>query len=263
MQGESGISESRPDKIKPMNQETLQFLLKLNRDFYNAYAQSFSSTRYTVQPGIRQLLPQLMKAENLLDLGCGNGNLAQALIDAGFTGTYLGVDNSLSLIQDAKKAIPKHKADQFSFRQLDLSAQLETLLNHSGFNAIACFAVIHHFPADAYLNRFFEFARQNLAMSGKFYLSTWQVKNNRRLSTRIQPWSLLEVDPKELSEDDLLLDWRADPSMPPHYRYVRHYDSVALTTAGFSTDLILKDEFFSDGKEGDLALYQIWNKPTA
>ena len=246
-----------------MNQETLQFLLKLNRDFYNAYAQSFSSTRYTVQPGIRQLLPQLMKAENLLDLGCGNGNLAQALIDAGFTGTYLGVDDSLSLIQDAKKAIPKQKADQFSFRQLDLSAQLENLLNHSVFDAIACFAVIHHFPADPYLNMFFEFARQSLAMYGKFYLSTWQVKNNRRLSTRIQPWSVVEVDPQNLSEDDLLLDWRADPSQPPYYRYVRHYDSAALTTSGLSNDLTLENEFFSDGKEGDLALYQIWNKPTA
>ena len=130
-----------------MKQETLQFLLNLNRDFYDAYAQSFSSTRYTIQPGIRQLLPQLLKAENLLDLGCGNGNLAQALIKAGFTGTYLGVDNSLSLIQDAKKAIPENKAYQFSFRQVDLSAQLENLSDQSDFDAVTCFAVIHHFPA--------------------------------------------------------------------------------------------------------------------
>jgi hypothetical protein len=38
---------------------------------------------------------------------------------------------------------------------------------------------------------------------------------------------------------------------------------VALTTAGLSSGLILENEFFSDGKEGDLALYQVWNKPTA
>lgn len=263
MQAESGSRQSTPDKIKPMKQETLQFLLNLNRDFYDAYAQSFSSTRYTIQPGIRQLLPQLLKAENLLDLGCGNGNLAQALIKAGFTGTYLGVDNSLSLIQDAKKAIPENKAYQFSFRQVDLSAQLENLSDQSDFDAVTCFAVIHHFPADPYLNMFFEFARKSLAIGGTFYLSTWQVKNNKRLSARIQPWSLIEVDSRDLNEDDLLLDWRADPTQPPHYRYVRHYDSVALTAAGLSSGLVLENEFFSDGKEGDLALYQVWNKPKA
>ena len=209
------------------------------------------------------MLLQLLKAENLLDLGCGNGNLSQALIDAGFTGTYLGVDNSLSLLEDARRAIPKNKANQFSFRQFDLSAQLETLLNHSGFDAVTCFAVIHHFPAAQYLNMFFKFACQNLSRGGKFYLSTWQVKNNKRLSARIQPWSLVEVDSQDLNEDDLLLDWRADPTQPPHYRYVRHYDSLALTAAGLSSGLVLENEFFSDGKEGDLALYQVWNKPKA
>lgn len=262
MRGESGIRSSTPDKIKLMKQETLDFLRNLNREFYDAYAQSFSSTRYMVQPGIRRLLPQLLNSENLLDLGCGNGNLAQALLEAGFAGNYLGVDNSLSLLQNAKKAIPEDKTDRFSFRQVDLSTQLENLSDLSGFDAIACFAVIHHFPADPYLARFFEFTRQSLAMGGKFYLSTWQVKNNRRLGTRIQPWSLLEVDPQELSEDDLLLDWRADPSQPPHYRYVHHYDSETIKKTGLAIGLNLEEEFYSDGKEGDLALYHVWNKPT-
>jgi hypothetical protein len=99
-------------------------------------------------------------------------------------------------------------------------------------------------------------------MGGKYYLSTWQVKNNIRLSTRIQPWSVLEINLQGLSENDLLLDWRADPNQPLHYRYVHHYNSQTLIEAGLSAGLKLEEEFFSDGKEGDLALYQVWNKPT-
>lgn len=246
-----------------MNQETQDFLLKLNQNFYDTYAKSFSSTRYSIQPGICRLLPQLLNSENLLDLGCGNGNLAQALIKAGFTGHYLGIDNSLSLLQDAKRAIPENKTDQFLFRKVDLSAQIENLSTQSDFDAITCFAVIHHFPVEPYLNSFFKFARKSLVMGGKFYLSTWQVKNNRRLSTRIQPWSILQENLQGLSENDLLLDWHADPSQQPRYRYVHHYDSNTLTATGISVGFKLEDEFFSDGKEGDLALYQVWNKPTA
>ena len=243
-----------------MKQETLDFLLNLNRDFYDAYAQSFSSTRYSIQPGIRRLLPHLLTSENVLDLGCGNGNLANALLDAGFPGRYLGVDNSLSLLTDANNLISGIERERFTFKQVDLSAQFEALPDHPGFDAISCFAVIHHFPIDPDLDRFFEFAAQSLKPGGKLIFSTWQVKNSQRLSNRIQPWSVLSVDDQDFSENDLLLDWRADPSQPPRYRYVHHYDSETLTKAGKKTGLILEEEFFSDGKEGDLALYQVWGK---
>jgi len=243
-----------------MKQETLEFLLNLNRDFYDAYAKSFSSTRYSIQPGIRRLLPQLLKSQNLLDLGCGNGNLAKVLLETGFSGLYLGVDNSSSLLEDAVEAIPEEERDRFTFRQVDLSAPFEALSDQPGYDAIACFAVIHHFPLDPYLVRFFEFVERNLTPGGILLFSTWQVKNSQRLSNRIQPWSALNIDGSEFSEDDLLLDWRADPNQPLHYRYVHHYDAEILTKTGVSTGLKLGEEFFSDGKEGDLALYQAWRK---
>ncbi|MFA5611817.1 MAG: class I SAM-dependent methyltransferase [Anaerolineaceae bacterium] len=244
-----------------MKQETLNLLLQLNREFYDGYAKSFSSTRYAIQPGIRRLLPGLLQSENLLDLGCGNGSLAKALLEENYAGRYLGVDNSASLLNDAVAVIPEGKKDQFSFRQIDLSAETHAKTIQPGFDAIVCFAVIQHFPVDPYLQRFFEFAAENLNDAGRFYLSTWHVKHNLRLSSRIQPWSVVGLDQEELSEEDLLLDWRAEPALPPRYRYVHHYDSDSLRQAGQKTGLQLVKEFYSDGKEGDLALYQVWEKP--
>lgn len=256
---------SRPErgKIIVMNPETIEFLLNLNRDFYDTYAKSFSSSRFTIQPGIRRLVPQLLEVDSILDLGCGNGNLAKVLVDQGFKGAYLGLDNSLSLLQEAKKYLPEKVSDRFVFRQADLSALFDTLPQQADINVITCFAVIHHFPAKPFLDQFFRFAAQTLKENGRLFLSTWQVKNNQRLRGRIKPWSTFVLNDADFSEDDLLLDWRADPSQPTRFRYVHHYDSVELRESGFSAGLILEDEFYADGKEGNLALYQVWQKPSS
>lgn len=236
------------------------YLLKLNQSFYDGYAQSFSSTRYSIQPGIQKLLPSLLQKQSILDLGCGNGNFAKALALASFTGNYIGTDDSLGLLHDAQRSIPPQNTSQYSFFQADLASQLPTLLPKTHFDGIVTFAVLHHFPQTPYMEQFFTFAKTHLLPGGKFYLSCWQVKNNLRLRNRIQDWSIVDLDPTIMDENDLLLDWRAEPNQPPRYRYVRHYDETTLQNAGRNAGLTLKDQFYSDGKEGNLALYQLWQK---
>lgn len=243
-----------------MNTETLNKLLKINQDFYNGYAESFSSSRYSIQPGIKKLLPQLLNAESILDLGCGNGNLAKVLAQEGFKGRYLGVDNSPALLNDGFAAIAESERARFKFQQVDLAKDFNFLDKNGPFEAIVSFAVIHHFPAEPYLKRFFDFATQNLHPDGIFAFSCWQVKNSARHQNRILPWSTLEIEQHELSADDLLLDWRADPKQAALYRYVHHYTEEVLDNAGNKSGLTKSNQAFSDGKEGDLALYQVWKK---
>ena len=97
-----------------MDTETLNKLLKINQDFYNGYAKSFSTSRYSIQPGIKKLFPNLLKSESILDLGCGNGNLAKALVQEGFKGRYLGVDNSPALLNDGFATIPEAERADFN-----------------------------------------------------------------------------------------------------------------------------------------------------
>lgn len=243
-----------------MDEKTQQFLLSLNQNFYEGYAKSFSSSRYSIQPGIRQLLPDMLGSHKVLDLGCGNGNLAKALFNAGFEGLYIGLDNSQALLKEASESIAGTKEDQFSFFQADLAADWSSRIASGKFDSIVSFAMLHHLPLDKVQNDFFEQIESLLLPGGHFYLSSWQVKNNQRLQSRIQTWSMVGLDPQVLSEDDLLLDWRAEPDLPPRYRYVRHYDSALLKQLGESAALKLEKEFFSDGKEGNLALYQVWKK---
>ena len=46
-----------------------------------------------------RLLPQIMKAELVLDLGCGNGNLAKLLQSEGFIGSYFGIDENTYFLE--------------------------------------------------------------------------------------------------------------------------------------------------------------------
>ena len=80
-----------------MNPGTAQRLVEINRDFYTHFGDSFSATRRRIQPGVRRVLARLKGDESILDLGCGNGELARELAKRGQRGPYLGVDFSLPL----------------------------------------------------------------------------------------------------------------------------------------------------------------------
>ena len=57
-----------------MREEVVQQLLALNREFYDAQADSFAGSRVTPQPGFARLLPHLPDpCPRFLDVGCGNG----------------------------------------------------------------------------------------------------------------------------------------------------------------------------------------------
>jgi hypothetical protein len=87
------------------------------------------------------------------------------------------------------------------------------------------------------------------------------VLGNQRLEKHLVPWSPLGITDETVDKADLLMDWRADPGKPAKLRYVHHFSPSELHVLGESQGLVLQDEFFSDGKEGNLGLYQVWRKP--
>ena len=72
-----------------------------------------------IQPGVRRVLGSLDGDETILDLGCGNGELARTLARGGHRGAYLGLDFSLPLLADAESVPEGFPAE---FREADLTA---------------------------------------------------------------------------------------------------------------------------------------------
>src|SRR3990172_4106303 len=98
-----------------MNSATIARLREINREFYDRFGAQFSATRQRLQPGVKKILNALQGDESILDLGCGNGELARELTKRGHRGAYLGVDFSRSLLREAQ-SIPG-----VSFREVDLA----------------------------------------------------------------------------------------------------------------------------------------------
>src|SRR5215216_7216511 len=87
---------------RDMHPDTAKRLIEINREFYTRFGDSFSATRGRIQPGVRRVLETLRGGESILDLGCGNGELARELAKRGHVGPYLGLDFSLPLLRDAE-----------------------------------------------------------------------------------------------------------------------------------------------------------------
>lgn len=244
-----------------MRPETRQKLLEINRQFYERSAATFSATRRRLQPGVKRLFTTFPPNTDLLDLGCGNGNLALALARNAFAGTYLGIDTSEALITDARAALESaQKQAVFAFMTIDLAdVHWPSLLPRQSFPLITSFAVLHHIPDASARAALFQSAARLLAPGGKLLLSVWQLFNDPRMHGHVLPWSAVDIDAGDLEPGDYLIDWRASGFIDQ--RYVHVFTTDEIRALGVAARLKLQDEFYSDGKAGNLALYQVWSKP--
>lgn len=238
-----------------MNEATAARLIEINREFYTRLAEPFSATRQRIQPGVRRALERLKSDESILDLGCGNGELARELGRRGHRGAYLGVDFSPPLLRDAES-----QPEGFStrFMAVDLTRLVENLEELSAigdWSVVTAFAVLHHIPSyDLRLN-ILRVVRQLLTGDGIFIHSNWQFLNSEKLKSRIQDWSKVGIAQAALDPGDYLLDWRSGGH---GLRYVHHFDEQELDKLARDSGFGVVDTFYSDGETGNLGLYHIW-----
>ena len=241
-----------------MKADITQRLIELNRQFYTDFGESFSATRGRIQPGVRRILDSLKGDETILDLGCGNGELARTLALDGHRGAYLGLDFSLPLLKDAK-SMPE--GFSVEFREVDLTQlpadnnQFSALYGSDCWSLITAFAVLHHIPGQSLRLNILKTYHELLANGGSFIHSNWQFLNSARLRSRIQEWSEIGITDSDVDENDYLLDWRSGGK---GLRYVHHFSEDELAELAVSSGFQIVETFYADGKEGNLAIYQVW-----
>jgi tRNA (uracil-5-)-methyltransferase TRM9 len=246
-----------------MEQTIVQHLISLNRQFYQSCAHTFSQTRQSVQPGVRRVINAYIPPSSnyqILDVGCGNGDILPALDIASFTGNYLGVDFSTPLLQENKPAIHHFS---FSFKELDITTPgWETNLPKAGFDRILCFAVLHHIPSQALQEKILKGIDTLLKPDGIFVISVWQFLRSQRLAKRIQPWHLAGIAREDIDENDYLLDWKAN-NTEINLRYVHQYTPEEINELQNKSNFECVERFSSDGQEGNLSDYYVFRKMKA
>lgn len=240
-----------------MHPDTAQRLIEINRDFYNRFGDSFSATRHRIQPGVRRVLNKLQGDESILDLGCGNGELARQLAKLEHRGPYLGVDFSVPLLRDAEVQPQAFSAKflQADLTQLAVINKQLSVTDH--WSLITAFAVLHHIPSEKLRLELLRMVHDLLADDGNFILSNWQFLNSEKLKARIQPWGIARIQPSEVDAGDYLLDWRSGGE---GLRYVHHFSESDLSALANETGFTVRETFYSDGETRNLSLYQIWQR---
>ncbi|MBN1668836.1 MAG: class I SAM-dependent methyltransferase, partial [Anaerolineales bacterium] len=238
-----------------MHSDTVNQLLELNREFYQTFAPQFSATRQRLQPGVHRIISTLAPHARILDLGCGNGQLARSLQQQGFQGSYTGLDFSPQLLA--------HTPDEtdlpagFRFGTADLAQtgwENQPLVQAlAPYDYIFAFAVLHHLPGSELRRTTLRAARTLVGPDGQFIHSNWQFLNSARLRARILPWAEVGLSDAQLEGGDYLLDWRAGGQ---GLRYVHHFSSQELHALAAESGFRVCEEFLSDGEGGRLGLYQ-------
>ncbi|MCJ7715582.1 MAG: class I SAM-dependent methyltransferase [Anaerolineales bacterium] len=237
-----------------MKPETASRILSLNHQFYQSFAEDFSETRQRLQSGVQQILNQIPPESHILDVGCGNGELVRELIKTGLPSTYLGIDFSDKLLKEANLDIPQ--TFSVDFCELDLTkSSWSDLIPKAPFDIVVCFAVLHHIPGRESQLNVCKNIRRFISDKGVFYLSNWQFLKSPRLQKRIIPWSEAGFSENDIDKGDFLLDWRRGGTGT---RYVHHFSPDELSLLADESGFCIKNSFYSDGKEGDLSLYQVW-----
>ena len=239
-----------------MQPSTATILIELNRRFYADFGAQFSATRQRIQPGVRSLISRIASDENMLDLGCGNGEMAHSLSDYGFHGSYTGLDYSLPLLSHANHQQPT----QFpvNFFEADLcSSNWDDQLEHSQYTLITSFALLHHIPDQTLRLQILNKVQKLLAPGGKFIQSTWQFMNSPKLASRVLPWETIHLTNADVDEGDYLLDWRSGGN---GLRYVHLYSPQELDELAVRSGFAIRESFYSDGEGGRLGYYQTWER---
>lgn len=85
----------------------------------------------------------------------------------------------------------------------------------------------------------------------------WQFLNSERLRERIQPWQRAGLLAGQVDEGDYLLDWRSGGE---GLRYAHHFSEAEMSDLAAQSGFSVLETFHSDGENGRLGLYQIWQR---
>ncbi len=226
-----------------MKPKVAQRLVQLNRDFYDQLAGPFAASRPAPLPGVERLLAYVPDNSTLLDVGCGNGQLAVALDRLGRRVRYVGVDTSAPLIEHARQAISDLPNITAQFLVLDVTIPGWTdHLPHRPFQTVAVLALLHHIPGvDRRISLLREVAGC-LTSGGIVLASSWQFLHSPRLRRRLQPWHLIGLHPEDVEPGDYLLDWQRDSH---GLRYCAFIDDAALNRLAEAAGLRVVETFYA------------------
>lgn len=190
-------------KAKQLVQQTLEQ--------YNRIAAEFDSTR-SQSEDFTGLTQYVKEGGLVLDVGCGNGRLTDALRGAGIK--MIGVDGSSELIARCKEKYASDIAE--GWVGFTVSDVLELPFDAAQFDTVFSLAVLHHIPSNQMRLQFFKDILAITKKGGFFVGTTWNLRG-REFRERYELDEQLETPREGYDAGDVEIPWKA--SGEPVMRY--------------------------------------------
>jgi tRNA (uracil-5-)-methyltransferase TRM9 len=236
--------------------QIVQQLLAINRKFYSEFARPFSETRSSAQTRLDRIVAYIGDDVKILDVGCGNGRLAERLEKEGRHVAYWGVDASPELIAIAngRKALWRRVAVDFTVADITLP-NWDAGLSADSFDIAVALAVLHHVPSFELRCQLLRDIRARVKPGGDLVMTNWHFERNERLRKKVVPWEQVGLDEADLEPGDALMTWQRGGV---GYRYCHLITiSEVLRIAEQSGFQVIR-QFYADA---DLNLYSVLRRP--
>ncbi|MFH1172974.1 MAG: methyltransferase domain-containing protein [bacterium] len=223
-----------------MDKQMQKNLLELVKRNYEEIAEDFDATRK------KQLWPELIKlagmvkdGDKILDVGCGNGRLAEAFREKKIN--YIGVDNSEKLIESAKKNAIREIASLPAVARNDRRFEVADILEldklpENNFDYVFSIAVLHHLPGEDLRIKALEQMKNKINNNGKIIITVWNLWSQKKFSRLIVKFGLLKLVGKnppggeagKLDFGDILFNWKNSQGQPASQRYYHAFSRAEL-----------------------------------
>ncbi|MCA1552842.1 MAG: class I SAM-dependent methyltransferase [Chloroflexi bacterium] len=218
-------------------------LLQINREFYTRFAVSFAQTRSAARSQLQPIMPYLRDGVKVLDVGCGNGRVAERAEQHGLTLRYVGVDASAPLIEMARTRTAPLQRVSASLVVADVSAcdWTDALRPYAPFDVALALGLLHHVPSFDLRARVLRAIGSLLREDGVLAMSNWQFTRSARLRGKVVPWHTLGMDERELEAGDVLMDWKRGGALA--YRYVHLLTPDEMQALGAQSGFDVVEQF--------------------
>ena len=245
---------------------TAQTLDEVNRRFYARFADAFDQSRHHGWQGWHDLMPLLpSRPLRILDLGCGNGRLAEFLDRTAEAhdpvASYVGRDRCEALLDHARGktvSFPTH-FETWSWFDMPETAR-ET--PKPEYDWVTLFGVMHHVYGYAARLELLHWASQWLRPGGLLSVSFWNFGASEQFLRKTIPWSDMAtqwgLDETTLEAGDYLLGWSGHRDTPRYCHWVSPEEQIRLNADLLKVGANQLSSGISTGLPDDLNRYCSW-----
>jgi 2-polyprenyl-3-methyl-5-hydroxy-6-metoxy-1,4-benzoquinol methylase len=230
-----------------MDTRLVNQLLELNRTFYVRFAGAFSETRPSTQLSLTRILTYISNGVKVLDVGCGNGRVAQRLAQEQRRVSYLGLD----LPEMVEIAAARCAGLAAQFRPVDITQPGWNQNLGAPFDIVLLLAVLHHIPGFDLRREVLRSVCAVLRPGGRLVMTNWQFARAERLRKKMVSWQTIGIDEHDLEPGDALLDWKRGGV---GYRYCHLVTETEVEQLAAQSGFKVLEQFCADA---DLNLYSI------